>query len=140
MTALSFPADFHTEPDRDLLSVDLTRSWPVESGVRSAQRTVMVLREDAVIRIVDAFDLEAPSLLTFCFFTPCKPLLQDRGVRLGPVCLSWEGDMKCHVTETEKRFPQGDAAGEPLYRIAVSPADPAARSFYTFDLTYAGKN
>jgi len=129
------PADFEVRPDRELMSVDLTHAWPPRVGARSIQRTAMALRGDGVLRLVDAFDLERPAGLAFRFITPQQPrLLQDgdaRCVRLGPVDLTWEGELSCEIA----RVPAVDDAGEPLYCVALTPPSPVSRGFFAFSFT-----
>ena len=132
------PADFETQPDRDLMSVDLTHAWPASLGARSIQRTAMVLRRDGTLRLVDAFDLETPSRVSFRFITPQKPeLIRPDGatptaVRLGPVALSWEGDMRCEITALDERFPTGEAEGATLRCVTLTPVRPVGRGFFAF--------
>ena len=129
------PADFEVQPDREILSVDLTRAYPAKAGARSVQRTAMVLRSEASLRLVDAFDLEAPLPVTVRLFTPQKPERLLSGVRLGPVDLSWEGDLGCDIAPTGTRFPEGDAAGEAVYRVTLTSRESLARGFITFNFT-----
>ena len=132
------PADFETQPERDLMSVDLTHAWPVRVGARSIQRTVMVLRQDETLRLVDAFDLEKPSAVTFRFITPQTPetIKPDggtvAGVRLGPVAMTWEGDMRCEITALSERFPTGSADSAALHCVALTPAQPVTCGFFAF--------
>ena len=132
------PADFETQPDRDLLSVDLTHAWPTHLGVRSIQRTALVCREDASLQLVDAFDLEKASTITFRFITPQKPEVikpdgaTPAGVRLGLICLSWEEDMRCDVATLDECFPTGEANGAVLYCVSLTPAKPVQRGFIAF--------
>ena len=134
------PADFETEPERDLMSVDLTHVWPAGLGARSIQRTAMVLRGDGMLRLVDAFDLETAAPVTFRFVTPQRPEMikpdgsTPVGVRLGPVTLSWEGSMRCDIASLDERFPAADGDGLPLYRVALTPPDPVGRGFFAFHI------
>lgn len=129
------PADFEVRPDREILSVDLTRAWPVQVGARSVQRTAMVLRDEATLRLVDAFDLETPKPVAFQFLTPQKPERLVQGLRLGPVDLAWEGELSCDIAPTGERFPTGDPAGDALWRVTLATATPVGRGFFTFSFT-----
>lgn len=132
------PADFETQPDRDLLSVDLTHAWPARLGARSIQRTAMVLRKDEALRLVDAFDLEKASVIAFRFITPQKPEVikpdgaTPAGVRLGPISMTWEGDMRCDIATLDERFPTGEADGVLLHCVSLTPAKPVQRGFFAF--------
>lgn len=130
------PADFEVQPDREILSVDLTRAYPAKAGARSVQRTAMVLRDEGAVRLVDAFDLETPLPVSVRFFTPQKPeRLGGGGLRLGPVDLTWEGELGCDIAPTGTRFPTGDASGEPLYRVTLTSKAGVSRGFFTFNFT-----
>lgn len=132
------PSDFETRVDRDLLSVDLTNAWPARLGARSIQRTVMALRQEKVIQLVDAFDLEKPAKVAFRFITPLSPekIRPDgattEAVRLGPVTLSWEGEMRCEITALDERFRIGEGSEEPLRCVSLTPIDPVGRGFFPF--------
>ena len=137
------PADFETQPERDLMSVDLTHAWPARVGARSIQRTAMVLRRDEALRLVDAFDLEKASMVTFRFITPQKPEMikpdgsTPAGVRLGPVVLTWEGDMRCDIVALDERFALDEAEGATLHCVALTPTSPVGRGFFAFYFTRA---
>ena len=127
------PADFQVQPDRELMSADLTNAWPARAGVRSMQRTAMVLRQEDLLRLVDAFDLETPAPVTFRFFTPQKPERLMNGVRLGPVDLSWEGELKCDLAPMDAAFPTGDV----LWKVTLSTPQPVSRAFFNFSFAAA---
>ncbi len=133
------PADFSVRPDGEQMSVDLTHAWPARAGVRSMQRTAMVLRGENALRLVDAFDLEAPAPVTFRFLTPQKPQRLMRaggpdGVRLGPVDLAWEGGLSCDIAPANQTFPAGDPAGDALWRVTLATTQSVSRGFFTFTL------
>lgn len=98
-------ADFGAE--RDLMSVDLTDAYPAQCGLSAYQRTLMVSRSDAVVRLVDAFEFAQPAgQLCFRFFAAQRPLSLRNAVRLGPVTLSWDGDLLPEISE----LPAGESA------------------------------
>ena len=130
------PADFDARPDGEQMSVDLTRAWPAKAGVRSMQRTAMVIRGEGALRLVDAFDLETPAPVTFRFITPQKPeRLMDSGLRLGPVDMHWEGSLSCDIAQLNAAFPAGDPAASPLWRVTLATPEPVGRGFFTFHLS-----
>ena len=90
------------------------------------------MRREAVLRLVDAFDLESPAVIAFRFFTPQRPQRLMNGLRLGPVDMTWEGGLSCDVRPLNARFPDGDASGDALYAITLTAPEPMARGFYTF--------
>lgn len=101
-------ADFGT--DRDLMSVDLTSCYPEKSMLSAYQRTLMTLRRDSTVRLVDAFDFIRPvKELTFRFVCAQRPMPLGDLVRIGPVDLSWDGDMEPEITElpTSEDLPAG---------------------------------
>ena len=129
------PADFEVREDRELMSVDLTQAWPAGVGARSIQRTVMALRREETLQLVDAFDLERPVPVTFRFITPQQPQALERGVKLGPVTLTWEGELRCVAEPLSARFPTGEGPGEALYRVNLTTPDPVFRGFFAFNFS-----
>ena len=125
---LACEADFSPRPDRDTLSVELTHAWPAGLA-RSCQRTAMVQRADAALRLVDAFDLAEPAAVSFRFHTPQPPEPIPGGLRLGPVDFTWEGGLTPRVTE--------DPALEGLHVIELASPAPVTRAFFTFNFTRA---
>lgn len=121
---LACEADFSLRPDRDTLSVELTHAWPAGLA-HSCQRTAIVQRPDATLRLVDAFDLAEPAVITFRFHTPQTPEPTLTGLRLGPVDFTWEGELKTRITE----LPGADG----LHRIELTTPAPVMRAFYTFN-------
>lgn len=126
------PADFEAQSDRELMSVDLTNAWPEAVGARSVQRTAMALRREGALRLVDAFDLEAPAPVTFRFYTPQRPERLMDGLRLGPVDMRYEEGLSLDIAPLKARFPEGDAAGEALYAVTLTTEQPVSRGFFTF--------
>lgn len=84
-------ADFQTLEDREIMSVDLTSAYPEDCRVRSCQRTVLTLRAERTIRLVDAIAFEEPSIAAFTFVTAAKPTQLSAAIRLGSVRMTWEG-------------------------------------------------
>lgn len=126
------PADFEIQPDRELMSVDLTRAWPSAICARTVQRTVMVLRREGTVQMVDAIDLERPAPVAFQFVTPQRPQRLTGGVRLGPVDMLWEEGLSCDIAPLGLRFPEGDPAGDILYRVTLTAPGDVSRAFFRF--------
>lgn len=104
------PTDADFGPERDLMSVDLTGAYPEKCMLAAYQRTLMTLRGDGTVRLVDAFEFIRPvQELTFRFVTAQKPISLRDTVRLGPVTLSWDGDMAADIAELPESedFPGG---------------------------------
>ena len=89
------PTDADFGKDRDLMSVDLTDAYPKICPLATYQRTLITMQSDGTVRLVDAFEFTGQvQELDFRFITAQRPQpLQDGGVRLGPVDMSWDGDM-----------------------------------------------
>ena len=93
------------------MSVDMTSLYPEKSMLAAYQRTLMVSRKDDTVRLVDAFEFIRPAQeLTFRFVSAQKPLVLRDHVRLGPVNLSWDGNMIPDVAELPECeiFPAGN--------------------------------
>ncbi len=82
-------ADFEAREDRQILSVDLTQAYPAECALRSYQRTVMTLRAEHTVRIVDALDFASPQSVTLRFVSAVKPTLLSTAIRFGSVRMTW---------------------------------------------------
>ena len=131
---LACEADFDLRQDRDTMSVELTQAWPAGLA-HSCQRTAIIQRQQAALRLVDAFDLAEPAAITFRFITPQKPEYLSGGLRLGEVDFSWEGELKLDVQPLGQRLPDG-ADGLPLHCIALTTPAPVTRAFYTFNFSH----
>lgn len=91
-------ADADFGRDRDLMSVDLTGAYAGDCPLNVYQRTLMTQKNDGTVRLVDAFEFSRPiRQITFRFVTAQKPLALGEVVRLGPVTLSWDGEMQPQV-------------------------------------------
>lgn len=93
--------------ERDLMSIDLTDSYPESCALSAYQRTLMTSRADATVRLVDAFEFRrVPSELTYRFVCAQPPASLEGALRLGPLTLRWDGDMRPEISELP-----GDAGG-----------------------------
>ena len=115
-------AEYDLKPDRDTMTIDLTHAW-TPGLLRSYQRTALVQRPDAALRLVDAFDLAEPSVIVFRFHTPIKPERIAGGLRLGPVDFTWEGQLNASFAPLDSG----------LIRIELTTPAPVTRAFYTFN-------
>lgn len=94
----------HTEADfgqdRDLMSVDLTDTYPEACPLATYQRTLIASRTDSMVRLVDAFEFSHPvQEITFRFVTAQKPVSLRECVRIGPIDLTWDGEMLPEISE-----------------------------------------
>jgi len=76
-----FDADFG--PERDLMSADLTDTYPEGCMLSAYQRTLMTLRSDSTVRLVDAFEfMRLPQSVTFRFVTAQRPVSLGQASRI----------------------------------------------------------
>ena len=120
-------ADFESREDREIMSVELTNAYPAECGLRSYQRTALVLRAEHAVRIVDAIDLTQPTPVTFRFVCAAKPTIVSSAVRLGSVRMTWEGSFRASAS------PLGDR----LTLIELTTTEPVRQEFFTFNFEHA---
>lgn len=98
-------ADADFGRDRDLMSVDLSGIYPEDCGVAAFQRTLMTLRSDHTIRLVDAFELiRQPKEIAFRFVCAQKPMILGDCVRIGKMQLNWDGEMQPEILESDGFF------------------------------------
>ncbi len=115
---LNCDADFGD--DRDLMSVELTDAYPETCGLSACQRTLMVMRGEGSVRLVDAFEfLRQPRELCFRFLCIQRPVPLRDSVRLGPMTLTWDGALIPEVEELP------DTAGR--YLLSLKLCDPPRR-------------
>ena len=122
-------ADFNEE--RDILTADLSGIYPDNAMPAAYQRTLMTLRRDGTVRLVDAFEfIQPPQVLTFRFVTALRPEIGADGVRLGTVLLSWDGDMAAEAA------PLGSAAFPDAHLLSFRMTNPTRRLIcgFTFEL------
>lgn len=120
-------ADFESREDREIMSVELTHAYPAECGLRSYQRTALVLRAEHAVRIVDAIDLAQPAPVTFRFVCAAKPTIVSSAVRLGSVRMTWEGSFSINATPL----------GGNLTLIELTTTEPVRQAFFTFNFEHA---
>lgn len=120
-------ADFEDRKDRAIMSVELTNAYPAACGMRSYQRTVLMLREEHTVRIVDAIDLSQPAPVTFRFVCAVKPTIVSTAIRFGAVRMTWEGVFKTSAA----------ALDGGLTLVELTTPEPVRQAFFTFNLEYA---
>lgn len=120
-------ADFEDREDREIMSVDLTHAYPAACGLRSYQRTALVLRAEHTVRIVDALDLSQPAPVTFRFVCAVKPTVVSSAVRLGSVRMTWEGDFRVAATPMDNG----------MTLVELSTLEPVRQAFFTFNFEHA---
>ena len=86
-------ADFSAFDDRETLSIDLTNAYPEGCALASYQRTVLAMRREYVLRIVEAVRFTKPSTAEFTFVCAAHPTILSSAIRFGQLRLTWEGDL-----------------------------------------------
>jgi len=120
-------ADFEVREDREIMSVELTHAYPASCGLRSYQRTVLTLRAEHTVRIMDALDLAQPAPVTFRFVTASKPAVISSAVRFGPVRMTWEGPFTAAAVPLE-----GD-----LTCVELTASEPVKQAYFAFSFERA---
>ena len=119
-------ADFEVRDDREIMSVELTHAYPA-CGLRSYQRTVLTLRGEHTVRIMDALDLEKPAPVVFRFVTATKPAVVTSAVRFGPVRMTWEGSF----TVTARPLTDG------LTCVEMTSSESVKQAYFAFNFERA---
>ena len=128
----SVPTDADFGADRDLMSADLTDAYSEICPLAAYQRTLITMQGDGTVRLVDAFEFTGPIRdLDFRFVTTQRPQPLPGGVRLGPVDMSWDGDMVPEFTE----LPASDAFSNGCYLLRLKVNQPPKRLIcgFTFE-------
>ena len=116
-------ADFEDRDDREIMSVELTRAYPAECHLRSYQRTLLTLRGEHTVRIMDALDFTQPQSVTFRFVTGVNPTLVTSAVRFGAVRMTWEGNFTASVIPLDNG----------LTCVELTAAEPVQKAFFAFN-------
>ena len=120
-------ADFEVREDREIMSIELTHAYPAACGLRSYQRTVLTLRGEHTVRIMDAIDLARPAPVTFRFITAAKPAVISAAVRFGPVRMTWEGDFTASAAPLDNG----------LTCVELTTVEPVNQAFFAFNFERA---
>lgn len=116
-------ADFEDREDREIMSVELTRAYPTACNLRSYQRTLLTLRREHAVRIMDALDFTQPETVTFRFVTAVRPTIVTAAVRFGSVRMTWEGDFTATAVPLENG----------LTCVELTAAEPVRKAFFAFN-------
>lgn len=120
-------ADFEVREDREIMSVELTHAYPAVCNLRSYQRTLLTLRGEQTVRIMDALDLAQPAPVTFRFVSAVKPTIVSAAVRFGAVRMTWEGSF------TVSAFPLENG----LTCVEMTAVEPVRQAFFAFNFERA---
>ena len=116
-------ADFASYADRETLSIDLTSAYPEECALASYQRTVISMRNDYTLRVVEALRFTSPSTAAFSFICAARPTVLSTAVRIGQIRLTWEGDLQVSQTDL----------GDGLTELTFTTPEPVSGNMYTFN-------
>ena len=120
-------ADFEDRADREIMSVDLTRAYPAACNLRSYQRTLLTLRSEHTVRIMDALDFTQPESVVFRFVTAVRPAVVSSAVRFGSVRMTWEGNFSVNAVPLENG----------LTCVELSVSEPVQKAFFAFNFERA---
>ena len=112
------------------MSADLTGIFDPRTTCLSAyQRTLMLDRDEGLIRLIEAFEFaQAPREIEFRFVTALRPLVLFGCVRLGPLTLTWDGEMRAAYEEVDC---DGPFAGK-AYLLRIHLRETATRMICGF--------
>ena len=119
-------AEFEAREDREIMSVDLTAAYPETLGLQSFQRTLITLRPEGTIRLVDALALREPSSVVFRFITAANVTVLSSCVRLGPVRMTWEGSFHVNTSTLENG----------LTELLFTAAQPVQEGIFSFSFEH----
>ena len=128
----SVPTDADFGKDRDLMSADLTDAYPEICPLAAYQRTLITMQADGTVRLVDAFEFSGQLRdLEFRFVTAQRPQPLQVGVRLGPVDMTWDGEMLPEFIE----LPDSPAFPDGCWLLRLKMTDPPKRLIcgFTFE-------
>ena len=108
--------DCELDEERADMSVDMTRAFPKEAGVRFMQRTVMLDRITGMTRVIDMLECDEQGEVTYVFESPCEPVPVPGALALGRTLFSWDGEMEAKVGTAD-----GESVfGGSMYRIELA--------------------
>ena len=89
----------------------------------------MMDRDEGLIRLIEAFEFtQAPREIEFRFVTALRPLVLFGCVRLGPLTLTWDGEMRAAYEEIDC---DGPFAGK-AYLLRIHPRETSTRMICGF--------
>ena len=89
----------------------------------SYQRTVISMRNDYTLRVVEALRFTSPSTAAFSFICAARPTVLSTAVRIGQIRLTWEGDLQVSQTDL----------GDGLTELTFATPEPVSGNMYTFN-------
>ena len=116
-------ADFAAYTDRETLSIDVTNAYPAECHLESYQRTIIAMRREKMLRIVEAVRFSEPTAAAFTLRCAVRPTLVSEAVRIGSVRLTWEGELQIAQTPLENG----------LTELTFTTPQPVDSGIYTFN-------
>ncbi len=137
----SVPTDADFGRERDLVSADLTDIYSEICPLAAYQRTLITMQGDGTVRLVDAFEFTGEVHdLEFRFVCAQRPESIPGGMRLGPVDLSWDVELRPEVAP----MPESPAFPGGCHLLRLRLANPPRRLIcgFTFEEneTFASSN
>ncbi len=91
--------------ERELMSMNLTCAYPTRIGLESYQRTLMLLRPEGEVRLVENITFREPQTAVFRFVCAEEPELTRDTAREAGMRISAEGDFRVRtVAEEDGRY------------------------------------
>ncbi|MDO4547107.1 MAG: hypothetical protein Q4D04_03320 [Clostridia bacterium] len=109
-----------------MLSMNIAPAYPAKAGVINWQRTVMMARFESSIRLMDVFDLDSPSNVTFRF-------MFRRVAHAGAGVVEADGlSMRFDPNLSVRLENLAAPGGQILYRLELYTPQPASSGNYSF--------
>ncbi|MEG1192243.1 MAG: hypothetical protein RSG50_03360 [Clostridia bacterium] len=121
-------------PGYRMLSMNVAAAYPKRAGVLTWQRTLMFAAFEGGIRLIEAFDLDAPSEVSFRFIVLEKPCVAAGQAQLGPVQMRYDAALTARVEAIEA----GGEWGQMVYQLSLSTKDKVPGGNYAFLFTAPG--
>ncbi|MBQ8973981.1 MAG: hypothetical protein IJ074_13020, partial [Clostridia bacterium] len=97
-------ASMRVERDHEQMTMDLTNAYPKEACVESLQRTLLVLRGQRCVRVIDAIRFRQPQRIAFRLRLAGCPSVFSTAVRTAGLRLTWDEALSAQTRE----LPNGD--------------------------------
>lgn len=122
-----------------MLSMNIAPAYPQRARLLNWQRTLLFVPSEGGVRMMDVFDFdEGGGYAVFRFLTPRMPALSEGWAKIGPVVMTWEGDLEARVEPIAVSSPQARLDyGERAYLVELATTR-APRGSYSFVFRPAG--
>lgn len=117
-----------------MMTLNLAQAYPERAGLRAFQRTLMLLRREKCVRLMEVYDLSVRAPVSFHFTCASEPVLGEGVARIGPVTLGWEGTLAAGVDQVAPPPAFRGQWGGAIYLLTLT-APASDRGAYSFTLT-----